>query len=82
MSLEAYNQTMSSLLKQRQAFAKLRWELEGREGHRCWNCRLFGHLAKNCKNKRGKEEKKTKKTNNKFEVLTSRVMQCGVKEVR
>jgi len=73
---------MSSLLKQRQALAKLRWELEGREGCRCWNCRLFGHLAKNCRNKEGKREEKTKKTSNRFEVLTSRVMQCGVKEVR
>jgi len=73
---------MSSLLKQRQALAKLRWKLEGREGHRCWNCRLFGHLAKNCRNKEGKEDEKMKKTSNKFEALTSRVMQCGVREVR
>ena len=35
---------------------------------------MFGHLAKNCRNKRGKEEEKTKKTNNRFEALTSRVM--------
>jgi len=73
---------MSSLLKQRQALAKLRWELEGREEHRCWNCRLFGHLAKNCRNKGGKEKEKMKKMSNRFEALTTRVMQCGVKEVR
>jgi len=34
MSLEVYNQTMSSLLKQQQALAKLREELEGREGRK------------------------------------------------
>ena len=43
---------------------------------------MFGHLAKNYRNKKGKKEKKTKKTSNRFEALTSIVMQCGVKEVR
>jgi len=43
---------------------------------------LFSHLAKNYRNKGGKEKEKTKKMNNRFEVLTSRIMQCGVKEVR
>jgi len=43
---------------------------------------LFGHLAKNCRNKGEKEKEKIKKTNNRFEVLTTRVMQCGVKEMR
>ena len=43
---------------------------------------MFGHLVKNCKSKGGKEEEKMKKMSNRFEALTSRVMQCGVKEVR
>ena len=43
---------------------------------------MFGHLAKDCRNKGEKEEIKIKKTSNRFEALTSRVMQCGVKEVK
>jgi len=81
MSLEVYNQTMSSLLKQQRALAKLREELEGREGRKCWECQQFGHLAKNCRSKGRKDEKK-KKGENRFEVLANRVMQCGVREVR
>jgi len=43
---------------------------------------LFDHLAKNYRNRKGKEEEKMKKISNRFEALTSRVMQCGVREVR
>ena len=43
---------------------------------------MFGHLAKNCRNKGEKEKEKIKKMNNRFEVSVSRVIQCGVKEVR
>jgi len=81
MSLEVYNQTMSSLLKQQQALAKLRKELEGREGRKCWECQQFGHLAKNCRSK-GRRDKKKKEGGNRFKVLANRVMQCGVREVR
>ena len=56
-------------------------ELEGREGKKCWEYRQFGHLAKNYRNK-GKREEKRKMMMNKFEALASKVMQCGVKEVR
>jgi len=60
----------------------MRSELEGREGRRCWGCKQFGHMAKDCRNKGERvEEKKTIK-GNRFEALASRVMQCGVKEVR
>ena len=45
----------------------------------CRCCKKFGHLARNCKNKR-REEKGTVVPQNKFEVLKSRVMQCGVEE--
>ena len=45
----------------------------------CWRCRKFGHLACNCRNK--KEEEKGKPIpQNRFEVIASRVMQCGVGE--
>ena len=69
------------MLNTRRALTKIRSELEEREGKKCWECRQFGHLAKNCRNKGGRKKKKLK-TMNRFEVLASRVMQCRVKEVR
>jgi len=67
------------MLNQRHALAKLRAEIEGREGRMCWGCKKFGHLARNCRNKE-EEEKRGTTPQNKFEVLSSRVMQCDVKE--
>jgi len=78
MSLEQYNSLMGSMLNQQRALAKLRAEIEGREGRVYWGCRKFGHLACNCRNE--KEEKKGKPIpQNRFEVIASRVMQCGVR---
>ena len=79
MSQEQYNQLLSTMLKERRALAKLRVELEGRKGKMCRCCRKFGHLARNCRNKRVEKEG-TVVPQNKFEVLSSRVMQCGVEE--
>jgi len=70
---------MSNLLNEKHALAKLRAELEGRKGKLCRCCKKFGHLAQNCRNRKG-EEKGTVVPQNKFEVLSSRVMQCGVEE--
>jgi len=70
---------MSNLLNEKCALAKLRAELEGRKGKLCQCCKKFRHLARNCRNRRG-EEKGTVVPQNKFEVLSSRVMQCGVEE--
>jgi len=70
---------MSNLLNEKHALTKLRAELEGRKGKLCRCCKKFGHLARNCRNKR-REEKGTVVPQNKFEVLKSRVMQCGVEE--
>jgi len=70
---------MSTLLKEKRALAKLREELEGRKGKLCRSCKGFGHLAQNCR-KRKEEEKGAEMPQNKFEVLKSRVMQCGVEE--
>jgi len=80
MSLEVYNQLLSNMLNQRWTLAKLRTELEGREGRLCRLCGNFGHLTWNCR--REGEQKKKEEERNKFEVLRSRVMQCRVREVR
>jgi len=79
MSQEQYNSLMSSLLKEKRALAKLREELEGRKGKLCRSYKGFRHLARNCRNKK-EEEKEAEIPQNKFEVLKSRVMQCGVEE--
>jgi len=71
---------MSNMLNQRQAFAKLRAKLEGREGKLCKWYGRFGHLTQNCR--RGEKQKKKTVAGNRFEALGSRVMQCGVREVR
>jgi len=67
------------MLKKKRALNKLRAELEERKGKLCRCCKKFGHLARNCRNRRG-EKKGTVVPQNKFEVLSSRVMQCGVEE--
>jgi len=71
---------MSNMLNQRCALAKLRAELEGRDGRICRRCGKFGHLTRRCR--RAEEQKKEKVATNRFEALKSRVMQCGVREVR
>ena len=78
MSLEHYNSLMGSMLNQQHALAKLRAEIEEREGRICWGYRKFGHLACNCRNMR--EVKGKPVPQNRFEVIVSRVMQCGVRE--
>ena len=77
MSQEQYNSLMSSLLKEKHALTKLRRELEGRKGKLCRSCKGFGHLARNCRNRK-EGEKGVEMPQNKFEVLKSRIMQCGV----
>jgi len=79
MSQTQYKNLMSNLLKERCALAKLRAEIEGRKGKLCRSYKGFGHLARNCRNKR-REKKGTAVPKNKFDVLSSRVMQCGVEE--
>jgi len=68
---------MSTLLKEKRALTKLREELEGRKGKLCRSCKGFGHLAQNCRNRK-EGEKGVEMPQNEFEVLKSRVMQCGV----
>jgi len=70
---------MSNLLNQKCTLAKLKAELEERRKRICWYCRKFRYLACNCRNKNKKEKGKSI-LQNRFEVIASRVMQCGVKE--
>ena len=41
---------------------------------------MIGHLTRKCRNR--EEQKKKTVVGNRFEVLRSRIMQCGVREVR
>jgi len=70
---------MSNLLKEKHALAKLKEELDERKGKLCRSCKGFGHLAQNCRNRK-EREKGAEMPQNKFEILSSRVMQCGVEE--
>jgi len=70
---------MSNLLKQKHVLTLLRAKLEEKKEQECWDCKGFRHLAQNCRNKEGKEKRGTA-PQNKFEVLSSRVMQYDVKE--
>jgi len=79
MSQEQYNTLLSNLLREKCTLAKLRIELEGKKGKLCRSCQGFGHLARNCRNRREKE-KGAEMPQNKFEILKSRVMQCGIEE--
>jgi len=78
MSLKQYNSLIGSILNQWHALAKLRAEIERREGRVCWGYRRFGYLACNCRNM--KEAKGKLVPQNRFEVIASRVMQYGVRE--
>ena len=67
------------MLNQWHTLAKLRAEIEIKEGRVCWEYKRFGHLACNCRNKT-REIKEKPILQNKFEVIASRVIQCGVRE--
>jgi len=79
MSQEQYNTLLSNLLREKRALAKLRVELEGRNGKLCRNCKGFGHLAQNY-SKRKEKEKGVATPQNKFKNLSSRVIQYGIEE--
>jgi len=79
MSQEQYNTLLSNLLREKRALTKLKVELERRKGKLCRSCKGFRHLARNCK-KEKKEEKGVATPQNKFEILSSRVMQCRVEK--
>ena len=73
---------MSRMLNQQCTLAKLRAEIEDREERVYQRYKRFGYLAHNYRNKKKKEKRKSI-SQNKFEVIASRVMQCGVrKEVK
>jgi len=58
MSQTQYDSLMSNLLKEKHALAKLRAELEGKQGKLCYGCKKFGHLACNYRNRREGEKGK------------------------
>jgi len=70
---------MSTILREKCALAKLRKELEERREKLCFGYKRFRYLAQNCR-KQKEEEKRIVVPQNKFEVLRSRIMQCGVEE--
>ena len=80
MPLSQYNSLISSMLNQKFTLAKLRAELEERQEKLCYKCKKFGHLTYNCKNKKEKG-KRASVPQNRFEMLSSRVMRCRV-EIR
>jgi len=79
MSLQQYNKLLSNMLTEKQALASLRAQLERRQKRECWSCRKFRHLVYNCRTKKG-EKKKKEKSQNRYEMLVARVMQCRVKD--
>ena len=79
MSLQQYNSLMSNLLNEKYALTKLREELEEKREKLCFGCKGFGHLAQNCR-KQKEVEKGVTISQNKFEMLKSKAMQCGVEE--
>jgi len=79
MSLDQYNNLLSNMLKGKQALASLRAQLGERKERECWSCKKFGHLACNCRN-RNQEKKGKSISQNRFEVLASRLMRYGVRE--
>ena len=70
---------MSNLLNQKYALAKLRAELEEKRKKIYQCCKRFGHLACNYRNKKVKVKGKPI-SQNKFEMIASRVMQYRVRE--
>jgi len=73
---------MSGMLNQQYTLIKLRAEIEGRKRRVCWRCKRFRYLACNYRNKNVKEKEKPI-SQNKFEVIANRVIQCRVeKEIK
>ena len=77
MSQIQYNSLMSNLLKEKYALTLLRAELEERPRKLCYGYKKFRHLVHNCRNRR-EGEGRTSISQNRFEVLSSRVMRCRV----
>jgi len=71
--------TLAILPSHDSALTLLRAKLEGKKKRECWSCKGFRHLAQNCRNKEGKEKREIA-LQNKFEVLSSRMIQCDMKE--
>ena len=75
-----YNSFMSNLLKEKHALPSLRVELKKRPRKLCYGYKKFRHLACNYRNKR-ERERRTSIPQNRFEILSSRVIRYRV-EIR
>jgi len=53
MFLEQYNSLINGMLNQWYTLAKLRAEIEKREERVCWECKKFGHLACDYRDRKG-----------------------------
>jgi len=70
---------MSRILNQWHTFVKLKTKIEKRKRKVYWKYGESGYLACNCRNKKIKMKRKLI-SQNKFEMIASRVMQCGVRK--
>ena len=70
---------MSSLLKEKHALTKLKEKLKRRREKLCRKYKGFRYLAQNYRNK-GKKKKERVTLQNKYEVLSSRVIQYRIEE--
>ena len=60
------------MLKEKQALASLRVQLEERRERECWSCRKFRYLAHNYRTRKERERKKREKPQNRYEMLATR----------
>jgi len=67
------------MLKEKQALALLRAQLEKRRERKYWSCKKFRYLVHNCRN-RNQEKKGKSVLQDRFEVLVSRVMKYSIRE--
>jgi len=72
MSQQQYNNFLSNMLKEKQALALLRAQLERRRERECWSCRKFGHLVHNYRTRKKEKKEKREKPQNRYEMLATR----------
>jgi len=71
---------LSNILKEKQALALLKVQLEEKREKEYWSCRKFRHLVHNYRTKKEKKKKKKEKPQNKYGMLATRMMQCKIRD--